>query len=353
MNLQQWQQIKQAAALKPAVAPPVALIADSPWIPGYVGIPILDYFTLPDRWLAANLQVVEDFPEVIFLPGFWVEYGMTNEPSAFGCKISFYEHKTPNANHLFTAGDDFEGLAQTVGSLKVPNPRTDGLLPLVLNLYRKMEPQVKDAGHVMKIVCSRGPLAIAAHLMGVTDFLTAMKLEPEHTHSLLKIITTLVKDWLEAQSDVLSEVEGIMVLDDIMGFMSEADYLEFAHPYFQEIYGAFPTALKILHNDTNNKAPFPHVADLGVNIFNFSHLIDIAEARRLVGEQVCLMGNIAPLDVLTYGDPEQVKAETAKCLAGYGKQPGLILSAGGGVSPGTPAANIRALVAAAAGNQVR
>jgi uroporphyrinogen-III decarboxylase len=344
MNLQQWQLLKQTAAMETPAAPPVALIIDSPWIPGYSGISTLDYFTMPDQWLAANLQVMGDFPEVIFLPGFWVEYGMTNEPSAFGCKLSFFEQKTPFANQLFKAGEEFEGLAEAVESMKVPNPRTDGLLPLVLNQYRKMEPKVNDAGHLMKIVCARGPLAIAAHLMGVTDFLLAMKLEPDMTRRLLKIIATLVKDWLEAQANVLHDVEGIMVLDDIMGLMSETDYLEFAHPYFREIFGAFPTALKILHNDTNNKVPLPYVADLGVNIFNFSHLIDIAEARRLVGEKVCLMGNIPPLDVLALADPKRVKEETAKCLTSHGNKPGLLLSAGGGVSPGTPTVNIRAMV---------
>ena len=346
MNIQQWQLLKNTASRESQATPPVALIVDSPWIPGYTGMSTLDYFTMPGEWFAANLQVVNEFPEVIFLPGFWVEYGMTNEPSAFGCKISFYEHKTPCANQLFKAGEDFEGLAEAVCGMKSPNPRTDGLLPLVLNQYRRMEPKVKDAGHLMKIVCARGPLAIAAHLMGVTDFLMAMKLDPDNTHRLLKIISTLVKDWLEAQADVLHDAEGIMVLDDIMGFMSETDYLEFAHPYFREIFGAFPTALKILHNDTNNKVPLPYVADLGVHIFNFSHLIDIAEARRLVGEKVCLMGNIPPLDALALADPERVKEETAKCLSGYGNGPGLLLSAGGGVSPGTPAANIKAMIEA-------
>jgi uroporphyrinogen decarboxylase len=349
MNLQQWQLLKQTAGMESQASPPVVLIIDSPWIPGYIGMSHLDYFTMPDLWFAANLQVVNEFPEVIFIPGFWVEYGMTNEPSAFGCKVSFFEHKTPHASQLFKAGDDFEGLAEAVSCMKVPNPQNDGLLPLVLNQYRRIEPKVNDAGHLMKIVCARGPLAIASHLMGVTDFLMAMKIDPDNTHKLIKIISTLVKDWLEAQANVLHDVEGIMVLDDIMGFMSEPDYLEFAHPYFKEIFAAFPTTLKILHNDTNNKVPLPYLADLGVHIFNFSHLIDMAEARNLVGDKVCLMGNIPPLDVLTLAAPEKVKEETAKCLAAHGNRPGLLLSAGGGASPGTPGANIKAMVAAAKG----
>ena len=76
---------------------------------------------------------------------------------------------------------------------------------------------MKDAGHVRKMVAARGPLTLATHLMGVTEFLLALKLNPAETHRLLKMTTTLVRTWLEAQAAALSEVEGIMVLDDIAG----------------------------------------------------------------------------------------------------------------------------------------
>jgi len=58
-----------------------------------------------------------------------------------------------------------------------------------------------------------------------------------------------------------------------------------------------------------------------------------------------LMGNVPPLAVMTQGTPDQVTTWARECLE---KTNGhrLILSAGGGVSPGTPAENIDALVAA-------
>ena len=63
-------------------------IVDSPWIPGFLGISTLDYLTMPEVFLEANLAVEREFPDVIFLPGFWVEMGMGAEPSGFGCKVS-------------------------------------------------------------------------------------------------------------------------------------------------------------------------------------------------------------------------------------------------------------------------
>ncbi len=339
MDTKQWELIRRCAAGEDVGRVPVALIVDSPWIPGYLGISTLDYLMVPEVWLEANLEVVRRFPGVIFLPGFWVEMGMLAEPSAFGCRLSFYHDRTPVAHVL---GEDIG----TYAGLGVPDPRVDGLMPVILNQYRRMEPRVRDAGHGIRVVAARGPLTVATHLMGVSAFLLAMKLQPKETHALLRVTATLVRTWLEAQAEVLPEVGGVMVLDDIAGFISPKDYLEFAHPYLAEVYGAFPGALKIFHNDTNNPVSYGHVGELGVQIFNFTHLQSIAEVRRRVGPGVCLMGNVPPLEVLVQGDAERVRESGRRCVREHGGAAGLLLSAGGGVSPGTPGENIEALLAA-------
>lgn len=110
--------------------------------------------------------------------------------------------------------------------------------------------------------------------------------------------------------------------------------------------GAGPGALKIFHNDTNNPVSYGHAGELGVQIFNFTHLQPIAEVRRRVGVGVCLMGNVPPLEVLLQWDGVRVRESGRRCVREHGGRAGLLLSAGGGVSPGTPGENIGALVAA-------
>lgn len=337
MNLSQWSIIKQCVSMEELKQVPVGLIVDSPWIPGYAGISTIDYFTLPDKWLEANIKIINDFPEIIFLPGFWVEYGMATEPSGFGCKINFYPDRTPTINHIIDSPEEAE-------DIPVPDPRSDGLMPFVLNIYRNIEPRVKDLGRCIKVVAARGPLTIASHLMGVTNFLIGLKTDPANTHKLLKKTAALTKNWLEAQAEVLSEAEGIMVLDDIVGFLSKDDYLEFAHPYLKDIFAAFPEFIKMYHNDSDNVVCFSYLEDLAINIFNFTHLQDIARVRELVGDKICLLGNIPPLEVLTNGTPEMVGEAVKNCLQQHGSKAGIIISAGGGTSPGTPGENIRALI---------
>jgi uroporphyrinogen decarboxylase len=58
------------------------------------------------------------------------------------------------------------------------------------------------------------------------------------------------------------------------------------------------------------------------------------------------MGNIAPVEIGTRGAPQDVKRAVLNLIRKVGRE-GIILSLGGGVSPGMPAANIMAMAEAA------
>ena len=96
MTDRQWTELCMLVAgtreTKEAVA---GFIIDSPWLPQWSGVSILDYLAHDQVWFDANLKAVETFPEAIFLPGFWAEYGMCTEPSAFGARCMFPENEFP------------------------------------------------------------------------------------------------------------------------------------------------------------------------------------------------------------------------------------------------------------------
>jgi len=304
----------------------------------------MEYFTQPESWLRANLDVVEGFPDVIFVPGFWVEYGMAIEPSAFGCKISWWKDSPPSVSPIL---DDIS----KAGSLAPPSPKHDGLMPFALHLQRWADRQIEPLGHSIKIVAARGPLALAAHLRGMTDFLTDIKVEPGHSHALLDICVQTTIKWLRAQAENLPDVEGVLVLDDIVGLLSPIDYEEFAHPYLKLVFDAFPEMLKIYHNDANIEPFAERLVETGFDIINFSHELDMGEMTRRIGHRVGLMGNVPPLQVLAQGTAAEVSASADQCIRNSNGR--LVLSAGGGISPGTPAENIKALCLAAVGGRAR
>jgi uroporphyrinogen decarboxylase len=341
MRPEQWQVFKLAAKGKLPGEVLVALIVDSPWIPEYTGVSHLDYYVDPETWFQVNLRIEREFPEVIFLPSWWVEYGMAIEPSALGSRIQFWADQPPAQGPVLARLEDIERFPPV-------NPSTDGLMALALQRYRMQKARILDAGQTIPLATARGPLCLAAFLRGVTQFMMDLIEDPEGTHRLLEFATRTVIDWLEAQAKAIGDtVEGIFVLDDIPGMLSKRQYLEFAHPYLRRICAAFPPDwVKVYHNDANVRPFLSDLAGAGFDVLNWTHNVDIREAREKLGDGMCLMGNVSPLDVGVRGTPDRVREAALEVLAKSGGK-GVILSVGGGVSPGMPRENILALVEAA------
>jgi uroporphyrinogen-III decarboxylase len=321
---------------------PTALIVDSPWIPGFVGLNTLDFFLDPALWLDAYLRILRRFPDVVFIPGFWVEYGMANEPSAFGAPVLWRQDAPPGLRHLKLPVESWAAIER-------PDPETDGLMPLVLRRMERLESGGLPEPQRIRFASARGPLTVATHVLGTTDFLEATAAEPEAAHAALDVFTDNAIAFLRAQLKRLREPLGVLLLDDVPGMLSPRGFNEMALPYLQRILDAFSGLVRIYHNDTPCPHLLPHLGQLHCEVWNFSHEMDIADVKRALGSQMALMGNVAPLDVLARGTPRQVFDAARACVENASSGGGFILSAGGGVSPGTTGEHIDALVCAAHG----
>jgi uroporphyrinogen-III decarboxylase len=317
--------------------PPAGFIIDSPWLPGWYGIDIMKYFSSEKLWLEANLHAENAFPDVMFLPGFWSEYAMCTEPSAFGARMTWFKNDLPYAEKIISDISE-------VDSIKEPNPKTDGLLPFVIQRLDNCQPEIRSAGHEIRFAVIRGPLNIASFLMGSTDFLMAMMMDPDHTHKLLEKITRFSVNWIQYQKEMFPSIDGILLLDDIVGFIGEEECKNFALPYLKRIFAAIGSRVNFFHNDAFGLVCAPYLSDIGVNLFNFSFEHSLNEIRQLAGPGVTLLGNLPPRDVMAAGTPDQVYEETRKRAGSVDDRRGIVWSVGGGMPPGVSTENINAFL---------
>ncbi len=319
--------------------PLTGFIIDSPWLPGWAGYSTIQYFASDEIWFECNRQAVQTFPEVIFLPGFWSEYGMCTEPSAFGSKIVWNEKELPWAEKI-------SGSISGAAALKVPDPRTDGLLPFVIQRLKNNQARINGLGHEIRFAVVRGPLNIASFLFGMTEFMTGLIMDPENCHTLLEKITWFSIDWIQYQKEMFPSVEGILLLDDIVGFVGEDECREYALPYISRIFKAFDSKVNFFHNDAGGLISSPFLKEMGVNLFNFSFEHSMTEIRELAGPDITLLGNIPPRDILASGTPEDVKKETFRMISSFNERQRVVWSCGGGMPPGVSTENIRAFTEA-------
>jgi uroporphyrinogen decarboxylase len=263
MNDKHWETLLRVIDGEVLKEKPVGFIIDSPWLPGWYGSKILEYFADREIWFDANLMAHKTFPEVMFLPGFWAEYGMCTEPSAFGAKLVWTEDDFPHPVKLQCTVD-------AISSLAKPNVRTDGLLPFVISRMAKYEDKLKENGCHYRFATSRGPLNIASFLFGTTDFMLALAITPEEAHKALTVITDFVIDWLSLQFEKFKDIDGVFLLDDIVGFLGQPDFETFVLPHLKRIYQTFNSRVRFFHNDAAGIITAGYLSEIGINLFNFS-----------------------------------------------------------------------------------
>ena len=337
MTTQHWEDLLSVIAGNKINKPPIGFIIDSPWIPGWYGVSTIDYYTNDKIWFDANKKAIETFPDAMFLPGFWSEYGMCTEPSAFGAKSVWAHQNLPHADKIITDISE-------ANTIKKPNVKTDGLLPFMIGRLRHHENAINELGHEIKFAVTRGPLNIATFLMGTTEFLMALAMYPEETQKFIKLINDFIKDWVEHQLENFSGIEGILMLDDIVGFLSEDDFNSFAKPFLKDVYSTFDCKVNFFHNDAQGLITAKHLEDIGVNLFNFSFEHSISEIKTLTNNQITLLGNIPPRDVLAQKSVDDVKEETKSMMESVDDHSKIIWSCGGGMPQDVKTENIKAFI---------
>lgn len=317
---------------------PVGFIIDSPWLPNWAGTTILDYFSNDAIWLEANIKAIRDFPDIWFLPGFWSEYGMCTEPSAFGARSNFPQNEFPHAHKVLRSASEIDDLI-------VPNPKTDGLLPFTLNRLKLARAAIEKEGHQIRFAVARGPLNIASYLMGSTEFLTTMMMDPDRTNALMQKITGFLKNWLALQMETFDSIDGILLLDDIIGFVGEEEFKTFGLPYLKKLYD-FDVSVKFLHNDAPCEVSAPFLPEMGINLFNMGFETDLNALKAATNNKVTMLGNIPPRDVLASGTVPDITKSAKDLIDGLEDKSRVIFSCGGGMPPDVSNEQITAFVEA-------
>ena len=241
---------------------PIGFIIDSPVAAELVRA-ATSSITSPARtvWFEANRKAIETFPEVIFLPGFWSEFGMCTEPSAFGAKCVFPRNEFPFADKIIHDVAQIDDLAE-------PNPATDGLLPFMLNRLEGHAPAHGGDGPqdtVLRLARPAEHRDLPDGHHGVSD--GPQDRPGQGAQAAAHSSRSFLKKWHALQRETFPTIDGMFLLDDIVGFIGEEDFKEFGLPYFKELYAA-DVAVKFFHNDAECAKSIGLYPEIGINLYN-------------------------------------------------------------------------------------
>jgi uroporphyrinogen decarboxylase len=163
--------------------------------------------------------------------------------------------------------------------------------------------------------------------------------EPELLHDLMVKLADSIARYVIFQIESGAQI--VQIFDTWAGQLNPADYRIFALPYekrivdqVRKVYPDVPLILYINHS----AGLLSHVAESGVNIISLDWTVDMAEARKILGPNIGVQGNLDPCVLL--GDQAQIRRRTLEIIEKAGPT-GHIMNLGHGILPITPEDNAR------------
>jgi uroporphyrinogen decarboxylase len=236
-------------------------------------------------------------------------------------------------------GPKFERPIQCLADVtQLPLPDPEDELGYVMNALRTIRRELK--GEMPLIGFSGSPWTLATYMIEGGSSKTFGKIkkmafsEPKTLHLLLDKLAQSVTSYLNAQ--IKAGAQSLMIFDSWGGVLSPHDYNEFSLHYMHKIVDGLireydgrkvPVTLFTKNGGLNLEA----IAATGCDAVGLDWTVDIADAKRRIGDKVALQGNMDP--AMLHGTPERIRQEVQRILKGFGNGSGHVFNLGHGITP--------------------
>jgi MtaA/CmuA family methyltransferase len=207
---------------------------------------------------------------------------------------------------------------EDVDRLHIPDPRTEGKVPVVLEAVRLLEAEWEASEEVPILLGIISPLMLAVQLRGDHETLLDMEHNPDMLKALLNKTTDFILEYL--REAVEAGVDQI-VLDDSLSnshFLTLKHFREFAEPYEDRVANEMRKfdIESILHICGKvSEHQLQRMIEIDVDALSIDEEVSISLAKRLSARRnMAIIGNISPTKVLLMGKIGEVEEVTRRCI---------------------------------------
>lgn len=194
-----------------------------------------------------------------------------------------------------------------------------------------------------------GPLTAAHTILPLDTVMKAMRKQPDKVHELLRFCTDAAKIIID---EMTSTGCGSFLSDPIASefLISAKAFREFVFPYTKElmdyVHGKGLGMGYHVCGETNNI--LEDMVDTGCDVLSFDTQVDLADAKKRVGDRVTICGNIDVIHTLFEGTPADAEESVKEQLhQAYDSPKGFILSVSCDIPVEAPLENIDMVMDAA------
>ncbi len=298
----------------------------------------MDLCKNPELACEVTLQPLDRFP----LDAAILFSDILTVPDAMGLGLYFAEGEGPHFEHPVRSASDVE---------RIPVPDPEGELKYVMDAVSTIRRELN--GRVPLIGFSGSPWTLVTYMVeggSAKNFAHAKGMmfdRPELLHALLAKTAEAVTLYLNAQ--IARGAQAAMIFDTWGGALAPANYRDFSLAYMQRVVEGLTREAEgrrvpIILFTKNGGQWLGDMARTGCDALGVDWTTDLADARRMVEDEVALQGNLDPCAL--YASPSRIREEVARVLASYGRGPGHVFNLGHGITPDVEPEHAAAMVAA-------
>lgn len=254
------------------------------------------------------------------------------ETQGFGAEIVFVADGVPRCvRHPLEDDPDLEKLAK-------PDPLRDVRMLDRVRAVAAFKEQAKDYSILGWV---EGPAAEAADLRNVENFLVDLLDDPDYACELMDVVLENAVNFARAQIEAGCDMVGIG--DAIASQVGPALYGEYIQPREKRLVRAIQDmgAKAKVHICGDITPLLEGLAEVGPDVLDCDHMVDLAKARRAMPEGTVLTGNLDPVAEVLRGTPAGIREAVKRARSEAG--PLWFVNAGCEIPSGTPAENLKAL----------
>lgn len=301
----------------------------------YIGKTTYEYYHNPEAIVELEIALFKKFRH----DGVGVGISLREIAEAMGTKVSY-----PENGISYVAEPALKDI-NDLDKLSPINPYKDGKIPIRLKALKMLNDALSKEVNVGFSIPA--PFTTASALLVTENFLKIMIKYPKKVHQLLEIVTESNLKII----DIIAEMGvGFSMADPISSssVISEKLYREFSLPYQKKCVDRMRQKSgkgTSIHMCGKSKKMWDGLIETGIVSLSIDNIEDLEEAKKAVGNKVCLVGNVPPVDIVKNGSYEDVVRESKICIKkAYDNPKGFILSTGCQISINSPIKNIQALI---------
>ncbi|MAW48628.1 MAG: uroporphyrinogen decarboxylase [Gammaproteobacteria bacterium] len=233
-------------------------------------------------------------------------------PDAMGLELKFEDNRGPYFDNPLDNLNDVSSLSNNVNSLEY-------VAEAIIHTKTKLNNEIPLIGF------SGSPWTLSTYMIegaATKEFRKVRSIvfnNPEMLNELTKKLIKSISEYLIMQAKAGANI--LMIFDSWGGLLNTNNYVHFSLNPMKEIIN------NLRNNEVTKNIPIilftrggggwlNKISEAGCNAIGLDWTVDISDARKIVGENICLQGNLDPCAL--HGTEQSIKDAASKVIDGYG-----------------------------------